>query len=262
MPLIYSLISRSGRVLCERTHPSHAGNFSTITRRIIDRIESTDTDTKLSYMLDGHSFNFRISHGFVFMCMADRGFGTEAPFVYLKRLEARFFEFCQGERLFGGGGDDAGDEEMGAFGDPLRFGRAGELELHEDDVEEELGDGTLGVMRFAGFRRELAELMAEYSGDADTVHAVGKIRSGLDDVRNVMKVNINKVLERGDRIDTLVDRTRDLTVTSGSFKRKSRTLRKNLCWANMKMKLLVIVLVLAFLYLVSASFCGVALDDC
>ena len=74
--------------------------------------------------------------------------------------------------------------------------------------------------------------------------------------------NIEKVLRRGEKIEVLVDKTESLRFSSDAFRAQSRNLRKNLCWANMKMKLMVIgVGALAF-YVLSASVCGMDLSGC
>jgi hypothetical protein len=46
-----------------------------------------------------------------------------------------------------------------------------------------------------------------------------------DSVKNVMVQNIEKVLERGERIDILVDKTDTLNQASFAFKKRSTELR-------------------------------------
>lgn len=72
----------------------------------------------------------------------------------------------------------------------------------------------------------------------------------------------DKVLERGNQIEVLVDKTVELNMGSENFRNNSRQLQRNLCWANVKMKLFIAALILFFLYLFSASLCGLKLEDC
>lgn len=114
---------------------------------------------------------------------------------------------------------------------------------------------------YSSFNRVMEEKMKQFSTSDDNNHIV-KIQKGLDEVKDVMKSNITKVLERGEQIDVLVDKSENLTLTSDSFRVQSRTLRKNLCWTNVKMKLLALVLVLILVYLLAASTCGITLKQC
>jgi len=53
MPIIYSLVAKGTVVLCEYTHPNHAGNFDQIARKILDKVQ-TQADSKLTYVLEGY----------------------------------------------------------------------------------------------------------------------------------------------------------------------------------------------------------------
>ena len=58
MPIIYSLVARGATVLAEFT--STSGNFTTVTRRILDKIPQNDS--KMSYVYDrcALGYNFLI----------------------------------------------------------------------------------------------------------------------------------------------------------------------------------------------------------
>jgi vesicle-associated membrane protein 7 len=60
-----------------------------------------------------------------------------------------------------------------------------------------------------------------------------------------------KVLERGERIEILVDKTEGLNQASFAFKKRSTALRRSMWWKNQKLVILMTVsgiLVLYFLY--------------
>ena len=75
MPIIYSLVARGPTVLAEFTTTS--GNFTTVTRRILDKIASSDA--KMSYAYDRHVFHYVVEDQVVYMCMADEQFGRYVP---------------------------------------------------------------------------------------------------------------------------------------------------------------------------------------
>jgi hypothetical protein len=77
-----------------------------------------------------------------------------------------------------------------------------------------------------------------------------------------MSNNIEKLVNQGEKIEDLVDKSHSLIHTSASFKRSSRALKKNLCWANFKLKLIVGGIIAILLYFFIAAFCGLDLHEC
>ncbi|ETV71228.1 hypothetical protein H257_13602 [Aphanomyces astaci] len=78
------------------------------------------------------------------------------------------------------------------------------------------------------------------------------LRKDLDGVKDSMQHNIGKVLERGDKIDLLVDKSESLNSSADAFAKSSRNLRRTLWLQNVKLYILagVVVLVLVlFMYL-------------
>ncbi|KAH9087999.1 hypothetical protein Ae201684P_020671 [Aphanomyces euteiches] len=75
------------------------------------------------------------------------------------------------------------------------------------------------------------------------------LRKDLDNVKDSMQQNIGKVLERGDKIDLLVDKSESLNSSAEAFAKSSRSLRRTLWLQNVKMYILgVILIILAYLY--------------
>lgn len=54
-------------------------------------------------------------------------------------------------------------------------------------------------------------------------------------VRSVMIDNIDKVLERGDRLELLVDKTANMQGNTVRFKRQARRFRSTVWWRNVKL---------------------------
>jgi len=108
------------------------------------------------------------------------------------------------------------------------------------------------------FNPILAKHMRKFA-DPTNVEKMSRIHKGLTEVKGVMVENIEKVLKRGEKIEVLVDKTENLRFSSDSFRKQSRNLRRGLCWANVKTKLFLLLLVLCFIYIITASYCGMAL---
>ena len=94
------------------------------------------------------------------------------------------------------------------------------------------------------FNSELKGLMVEYG---TTGHgrddAIGNVRQEIDDVRGIMTRNIEGLLERGERIDLLVDKTDRLGGNAHEFRVRSRGLKRQMWWKNIKLMALLAVVV-------------------
>jgi vesicle-associated membrane protein 4 len=55
-----------------------------------------------------------------------------------------------------------------------------------------------------------------------------------------MRDNINKVSERGERLDSLQDKTDNLAVSAQGFRRGANRVRKQMWWKDMKMRMCII----------------------
>lgn len=100
----------------------------------------------------------------------------------------------------------------------------------------------------AAFNGDLRRLMIDCGTQED---AIAGVRREIDDVRGIMTQNIEGLLERGERIDLLVDKTDRLGGSAREFRVRSRGLKRQMWWKNVKlMTLLVVVLVLIVLAIV------------
>ncbi|KAG6371272.1 synaptobrevin-domain-containing protein [Boletus reticuloceps] len=60
------------------------------------------------------------------------------------------------------------------------------------------------------------------------------IQQQIDDTVGIMRENITKVAERGERLDSLQDKTDNLAVSAQGFRRGANRVRKNMWWKDMK----------------------------
>jgi len=100
-------------------------------------------------------------------------------------------------------------------------------------------------------------LMTEYgTTQAGKDDAISKAQKEIDDVRAIMTENIDRVLERGERIDLLVDKTDRLGGSARDFRVRSRGLRRRMWWKNVKLMVLLIVVIIFLMYLFVGFACG------
>ncbi|KAF8518698.1 synaptobrevin-domain-containing protein, partial [Hysterangium stoloniferum] len=65
------------------------------------------------------------------------------------------------------------------------------------------------------------------------------IQAQIDDTVGIMRENITKVAERGERLDSLQDKTDNLAISAQGFRRGANTVRKNMWWKDMKMRIII-----------------------
>ncbi|KAF4323724.1 hypothetical protein BBO99_00000843 [Phytophthora kernoviae] len=109
------------------------------------------------------------------------------------------------------------------------------------------------------FAPTLKKQMETFSSDkgAEKLQALKK---DLDSVKGNVQENIHKVLERGDKIELLVDRTDQLNSQSAAFAKSSTNLRRHLWWENVKMNIaigaIIVIFIIIIILWVRAKFSG------
>jgi len=95
------------------------------------------------------------------------------------------------------------------------------------------------------FGRVLKERIEFFGNDKND--KINNIKGEIDEAKQVMVKNIDKVLERGEKIEVLVDKTEELHSQSISFKSKSTKLKRKMWWQNAKMCCILICIVTVIL---------------
>ena len=73
-----------------------------------------------------------------------------------------------------------------------------------------------------------------------------------------MRDNINKVSERGERLDSLQDKTDNLATSAQGFRRGANRVRKQMWWKDMKMRMCIIagvIILIVIVIVVPSTFC-------
>ena len=156
--------------------------------------------------------------GLTYLVIASSAFGRRVPFGYLVEIKKQFLaRYSPGETDF----------------------------------------ATLPSYGAAAFNSTLKSLMISYgTTQAGKEDAIGNVQNEIENVRGIMTENIERVLERGERIDLLVDKTDRLGVGAHDFRVRSRGLRRRMWWKNVKLMVLLGVVVMFLLYLFVGFGCG------
>ncbi|WOL18544.1 vesicle-associated membrane protein [Canna indica] len=229
-PLIYSFVAKGTVVLAE--HTSFSGNFSTIAVQCLEKLPPTSN--KFTYSCDGHTFNFLVEKEFVFLVVADEAVGRSIPFVFLGRVKDDFMQ-RYGPRIDGGGADPLVDED-------------------EDDLFEDRFSIAYNLDREFGPR--LKEHMQYCISHPEEMSKISKLKAQVTEVKEIMMDNIEKVLDRGEKIELLVDKTENLQFQADSFHRQGRQLRRKMWLQNLRFKLMVggaVVVLILILWLMACK---------
>ncbi|KAL9628897.1 MAG: hypothetical protein Q9164_007111 [Protoblastenia rupestris] len=227
-PLLYSCIAHTTTILTEHT-TSAASTTSSLASLILPKI-SHSTPQKLTYT---HAQNFihyiasspseyPSSHssagGLTFLVIAPSNFGRRIPFGFLVEIRNQFL------RQYDPSTTDF--SQMPAYG-------------------------------AADFNKSLKSLMVGYgTTEGGKKDAISNAQHQIEDVRGIMTENIERVLERGERIDLLVDKTDRLGVGARDFRVRSRGLKRRMWWKNVKLMVLLGFVVVFLVYLFVGFGCG------
>jgi vesicle-associated membrane protein 4 len=71
----------------------------------------------------------------------------------------------------------------------------------------------------------------------------GEVQQQVDEVIGIMHTNIEKVVQRGEKLDTLQNKTEELQNGALSFKKTSTDIKNEMWWKNIKLTLAVVGIV-------------------
>lgn len=96
----------------------------------------------------------------------------------------------------------------------------------------------------------------DYFSSNPNADRINKVRGEIDQVKSVMVDNIEKVLERGEKIELLVDKAENLNEQAFRFKKQSTNLKRSMWWKNAKFMALIFLVVAGLIFFVAAGLCG------
>lgn len=83
------------------------------------------------------------------------------------------------------------------------------------------------------FARTLSERMEFFSNNPSS-EKISKVKHEIEEVKVTLRENIDKVLDRGDKIEVIMDKTDLLQAQSGNFRKVSTAVKRKMWWQNKK----------------------------
>lgn len=115
---------------------------------------------------------------------------------------------------------------------------------------------------FNGTFSSVIQTQMEYFNTNPDADVINKVRGGIADVKKGMVENIDKVLDRGEKIDLLVDKADNLQADAFRFKKTAVKLKRAYWWQNVKIQLTVFFVLAAIIYTILAISCGIKVNKC
>ena len=166
--------------------------------------------------------------GFTYLVVADDACGRQLPFQFLEKVKGIF-----AQKFAGSVGENANAHSL-----DRTFGPTLKKEMEETMALEQLSGGGGGAQNGAVGNTKVASVHQQVS-----------------EVKEIMMDNIEKVLDRGEKIEVLVDKTEALRFQADNFHKQGRALRNRMWWNNLKMKLILLVFVIGVGIIIFCVFC-------
>lgn len=175
-----------------------------------------NVDGRMTYVYDQHVFHYIVEGGICYLCMSDDPNKHRVPYAFLQDMRDNFIS---------------------------KYGTSAPLKAIAFSMND-------------GFSKIIADRMEYYNSDNPAVDKIDSVQNQLEEVKEVMVQNIEKVLERGEKIELLVDKTDRLNQQAFRFESTSRNLRRALWWKRMKFISFVTIAIALVVFFVVSSACG------
>ncbi|CAA2971941.1 vesicle-associated membrane 722 [Olea europaea subsp. europaea] len=173
-------------------------------------------NNKFTYDCDGHTFNYLVEDGFTYCVVAIQSVGRQIPMAFLERIKEDFTKKYSG-------------------------GKAATAVA--DSLNREFGPN-------------LKEQMQYCVDHPEEISKLAKVKAQVSEVKGVMMENIEKVLDRGEKIELLVDKTDSLSSQAQHFKTQGTQMRRKMWLQNMKIKLIILGIIVALILIIVLSVCS------
>ncbi|KAJ8606974.1 hypothetical protein CTAYLR_009278 [Chrysophaeum taylorii] len=102
----------------------------------------------------------------------------------------------------------------------------------------------------------------EFFANNDEADIFGQVKAKIDNTKDELVVAIENILERGEKIELLVDKTDQLTESAIRFQRTATNLKVNFYWKRLKVYLFVFFILALVAFFISVMACGITFSNC
>jgi len=260
MPIIYSVIAdvssagstttasnsstnqSSTNILVDHTLEGIKGNFLSVIQGLLPRID-TSTDNRRSYTYDKYLIHYEVARPCIYMCVSDSDFQRSFAFKFLRSVKSAFHDRFNVNK-------DSDTTKTSPL--PVASVAASEYRAFESTLRN-LMLSVNDDYESAGSSSPTAHLYNNSTGtstDGEGVELQSKsqnkryqpekgsklhdVRSNLDAMQPIIVDNIDRLVNRGERLELLVDKADQLQNNSVKFQRGSRGLKQQYFFENVR----------------------------
>ncbi|KAL3507376.1 hypothetical protein ACH5RR_032758 [Cinchona calisaya] len=173
------------------------------------------SNNKFTYNCDGHTFNYHVDKGFTYCVVASEDAGRQLPIAFLERVK--------------------------------------------DDFNKRYSGGKVATATAKSLNKEFGPKLKEHMkycvDHPEEISKLAKVKAQVSEVKGVMMENIEKVLDRGEKIELLVDKTENLRSQAQDFRQQGTKMKRKMWIQNMKIKLIVAGIILVIILMIILSVC-------
>ncbi|XP_031113696.1 putative vesicle-associated membrane protein 726 [Ipomoea triloba] len=173
------------------------------------------SNNRFTYNCDGHTFNYLADNGFTYCVVASEAAGKQLPIGFLDRIK--------------------------------------------DDFSKKYGGGKAAKAKANGLNKEYGPKLKEHMrycvAHPEEINKLAKVKAQVNEVKGVMMGNIEKVLDRGEKIELLVDKTENLRSQAQDFKKQGTKIKQKMWYENAKIKLVVAAIIAILILIIFLAIC-------
>jgi vesicle-associated membrane protein 7 len=102
------------------------------------------------------------------------------------------------------------------------------------------------------FRGSIDFLMQEFNEN----DKLTQVKRQVDDIKSVMMENIDRVLERGEKLEIMVEKSEKLEEHAKIFQKRGTDLKRHFCVQNAKWMVLLAIVVIVIVFIIVLVACG------
>lgn len=107
------------------------------------------------------------------------------------------------------------------------------------------------------FKLRMKEIIEQEEGQLiKLVENYGSVENEIVQVRDLMNENIDRILQRGENLESLINKTSNLNTTSNSFRRRTISVKRRMLWSNFKFLIIISIIIIILLYVLVGIECG------
>jgi vesicle-associated membrane protein 7 len=195
----------------------------TVVVKMLERIPRHDT--RVSYQYENNAYHFQVENEILYLCISDKTYQSRTVYGFLSDVKDKFKEQFGGTASRYPQPTEITPKNCGKFTSTL----ASNTKLYNENPEAD---------------------------------KIGRIKDQIDSVKQVMLENLDNLLERGERIDTICDKTEMLKEEAVGFHNNARTLKKKMWMKNVKIAIAGLLVLLLLALVISFIACGIDFHKC